>query len=87
MVKENDSLFAKFPSKTLWLNPVHPNVFDTYYVMDDKVEAKYKDTSINFLIDVEGEISGSEIKLERTLDPIRFNRVPLEINLADQAKL
>lgn len=87
VVVKNDSLFAKFPSKTLWFNPVHPNVFDTYYVMDDKVEAKYKDTSINFLIDVEGEISGSEIKLERTLDPIRFNRVPLETNLVDQAKL
>ena len=63
------------------------NVFDTYYVMDDKVEAKYKDTSINFLIDVEGEISGSEIKLERTLDPIVFNRTPLKENSISEVKL
>ena len=87
VVKENDSLFAKFPSKTLWLNPVHPNVFETFYVIDDKVEAKYKDTSINFSTTIEGEISGSEIKLERTLDPIVFKRRPLEKEPTNQAKL
>lgn len=78
VVKENDSLFAKFPSKTQWLNPVHPNVFDTYYVLDDKVQAQYKDTSINFLTNVKGKITGLEMKLERTLDPIVFNRVPFK---------
>ena len=80
-------MFAKFPSKTLWLNPVHPNVFETYYVIDDKVQAQYKDTSINFSTTIEGEISGSEIKLERTLDPIRFNRVPLKTKPTNQSKL
>tara|TARA_R110001632_G_scaffold65_10_gene280 strand:+ start:5495 stop:7033 length:1539 start_codon:yes stop_codon:yes gene_type:complete len=83
VVVKNDSLFAKFPSKKLWLNPVHPNVFDTYYVIDDKVEATYKDTSINFLINVKGKIAGLEMKLERTLDPIVFNRVPLKTEPTD----
>ena len=87
VVKENDSLFAKFPSKTLWLNPVHPNVFDTYYFIDNKVEAKYKDTSIIFSTTIDGEISGSEIKLERTLDPIKFSRTPLKTKPTDQVKL
>lgn len=78
VVVKNDSLFAKFPSKTLWLNSMHPNVFDTYYFIDNKVQAKYKDTSINFLINVKGKITGLEMKLERTLDPIVFNRVPFK---------
>ncbi|MCK0179262.1 serine hydrolase [Flavobacteriaceae bacterium S0862] len=78
VIKENDSLFAKFPSKTQWLNPVHPNVFETFYVIDDKVQAQYKDTSINFLTNVKGNITGLEMKLERTLDPIVFNRVPFK---------
>ncbi|MGK0413818.1 MAG: CubicO group peptidase (beta-lactamase class C family) [Polaribacter sp.] len=86
VVVKNDSLFAKFPSKKQWLNPVHPNVFDTYYVIDEKVEAQYKDTSINFLINVNGKITGLEMKLERTLDPIKFSRTPFETNLANQAK-
>ena len=87
VVTKNDSLFAKFPSKKLWLNPVHPNVFETFYFIDNKVVAKYQDKSINFITNMKGEISGLKIKLERTLDPIIFNREPLETNLADQAKL
>lgn len=87
IVVKNDSLFAKFPSKNQWLNPVHPNVFETFYVIDDKVEAKYKDTSINFLINVNGKISGLEMKLERTLDPIVFSRTPLKENSISEVKL
>jgi len=73
VVKGNDSLYAKFPSKTLWLNPAHPNVFETYYVIDDKVETEDQDNSIKFITDFEGEITGLEVALERRLDPIIFN--------------
>lgn len=86
VVVKNDSLFAKFPSKTLWLNPVHPNVFDTYYVIDDKVQAQYKDTSINFSTSIEGIISGLEMELERTLDPIVFERTLFKTNQTSTAK-
>lgn len=87
VVKENDSLFVKLPSKTLWLNPVHPNVFETYNVIDNIVESKYQDRSINFMTNFEGEIFGLKIELERRLDPIVFNRVPLKTEPTDKAKL
>ena len=87
VVKENDSLFAKFPLKTLWLNPVHPNVFETYYFIDNKVEAKDQDNSINFLTTFEGDISGLKIELERKLDPIIFSRKPIKRESTDQVKL
>ena len=34
-------LFAKFPLKTLWLNPIHPNVFEAFYFIDNQVDEKY----------------------------------------------
>ena len=71
-------MYAEFPLKTLWLNPVHPNVFETYNVIDNKVKSKYQDKSINFTTNFEGEISGLKIELERRLDSIIFNRVPLK---------
>ncbi|WP_034061630.1 serine hydrolase, partial [Lacinutrix jangbogonensis] len=83
VVVENDSLFAKFPLKTLWLNPIHPNVFETFNFIDNKVYAKYQDESINFMTNFEGEITGLKMELERRLDPIEFKRVPLKIELMD----
>jgi CubicO group peptidase (beta-lactamase class C family) len=87
VVTKNDSLFAIFPSKTLWLNPVYPNVFETFNFIDDKVEAKYQDKSINFMTNMKGEVTALKIELERTLDPIVFKRAPLKTELTDQAKL
>ena len=78
VIIKNDSLYAEFPVKTLWLNPVHPSVFETYYVIDNKVETKYQDNSIHFISDFEGKIIGLEVAMERRLDPIVFNRVPLK---------
>lgn len=74
---KNDSLLAVFPLKTVWLNPVHPSVFETYFVVDDKVETKDQDDSIKFITDFEGEITGLEIGIERKLDPIVFSRAAL----------
>lgn len=76
IVKE-DSLYAVFPLKKLWLNPVHPNVFDTYHVVDSKVEIKDQDNSMSFRTDFEGTITGLEIAIERRLDPIVFKRAAL----------
>lgn len=87
VVKENDSLYAKFPSKKLWLNPTHPNVFETYYVNENKVETNDQDNSIKFFTDFEGQITGLEVALERRLDPIAFNRVPLKAESTSQDKL
>ncbi len=77
VVIENGSLFAKFPSKKLWLNTVQEDVFDTYYVLDGKVETKYKDKTIRFMTTVEGDVSGLSIGLERTLKPIVFRKKSL----------
>jgi len=82
VITRNDSLFAKFPEYTQWLNPIHPNVFETFYVLDNRVDPHSKGKSIKFVTNFEDKISGSEIKLERALDPINFNRTPLKTDLA-----
>ena len=87
VIIKNDSLYAEFPIKTLWLNPVHPSVFETYYVIDNKVETKYQDNSIHFISDFEGKIIGLEVAMERRLDPIFFSREALIAEATDQAKL
>ena len=80
-------MFAKFPAYTQWLNPIHPNVFETFYVFDGKVDTTSKGKSVKFVTNFEDKISGSEIKLERTLDPIIFNRTPSEGNLAFKSNM
>ena len=86
VIVRNDSLFANFPAYTQWLNPIHPNVFETFYVLDDQVDPQSKGKSIKFVTNFEDKISGSEIKLESTLDPIAFDRSPLERELAAKNK-
>jgi hypothetical protein len=83
IITKNDSLFAKFPEYTQWLNPVHPNVFETYYVISDQVDLESQGRSIQFITDFKDNISGSKIKLERTLDPIAFDRTPLKNSITD----
>lgn len=87
VIVKNDSLIAEFPLKTLWLNPVHPNVFETYYVVENEVETKEQDNSIKFTTDFEGTITGLEVALERRLDPIVFIRTPLKTQATRQGKL
>lgn len=86
VITKNDSLFAQFPEYTQWLNPIHPNVFETYYVLD-QLDLESQGKSIKFVTDFKDNISGSEIKLERTLNPIIFNRVSLKTEPTDKAKL
>lgn len=76
---KNDSLFAVYPLKKVWLNPVHPGVFDTYSVVNGKVETEVQDDSIKFNSDFKGKIIGLEIGIERKLDPIVFSRDALII--------
>jgi CubicO group peptidase (beta-lactamase class C family) len=87
VVIENDSLFAKLPLETLWLNPVNPNLFETYYVIDNQAKTKHQGRSLNFTTNLEGKISGLEMELERTLDPILFNRTPLKTNSTKEENL
>lgn len=87
VISRNDSLFAKFPAYTQWLNPIHPNVFETFYVLDNQVDPQSKGKSIKFVTNFEDKISGAEIKLERTLEPIAFDRTPLEKSLAIKSNM
>ena len=63
--------------QTLWLNPVQPSVFETYYVVENKVETKDQDNNIKFNTGFEGKITGLEVAIERRLDPTKFIRTPL----------
>ena len=87
IIVKNDSLFAEFPGFTQWLNPIHPNVFDSYYVLDNEVDVESQGKSIKYITDFDNKITGLEIPLERTLDPIVFNRTPFQSNPIIEANM
>jgi hypothetical protein len=87
VITKNDSLFAEFPEYTQWLNPIHPNVFESYYVFNNQVDSQSQGRSIKYITDFDNKITGLEIALERTLDPIAFNRTPSHTNLTSEANI
>ncbi|MEA1876107.1 MAG: serine hydrolase [Bacteroidota bacterium] len=86
---QNDSLFAQMPKMKLWLKHYHYDVFMPYEVKDIGIDTT--DNSglmVNFFSNNAGEIAGSKINLEATLDPIEFKLEPkaAEIDLAQLEK-
>ena len=87
VVVENDSLYAKFPLETLWLNPTHPNVFESYYIENKLVKSQSKGRGIIFRTNLKGDVTALEINFEPTISPIVFKRSPLKITNANTASL
>jgi len=83
-ISEDDGdLYAEFPLYKYLLKHLRFDVFELYEVKDEKdgEEKKEVDTSgdavttFNFNTDIEGYISGLNVKIEPSIDPITFTRV------------
>ena len=86
---KGDSLFAQFALMKFWLKHYHYDVFETYLVEDDGIDASEpSDLRINFSTNNTGEISGLAVKFEAALDPLEFKHTPvgIEVDIATLQK-
>lgn len=82
---QNDSLFLKTTELTFYLKHYHYDVFGDYLVEDGKVDTTdTEQTKFNFRTNVAGDISGLEVLLEPTLDPLFFKRTPTSIEVDEE---
>lgn len=74
---KNDSLFAKFPIKKLFLKHYHYDIFEPFEVTKKGIDtSETGPIRFNFETNDAGEIASVKIKTEATLDPIKFKRTP-----------
>lgn len=78
---QNDSLFATFPIKKMFLSHKHYDVFKPYLIEGGKIDSV---SDLEFLFNFQtnnlGDIVAAKLKLEPTLDDIIFKRSPNRIN-------
>ncbi|MEE9363476.1 MAG: serine hydrolase [Cellulophaga sp.] len=80
--KEQDSLFAQFKLKNLYLKHYHYDVFQVFEVKNKKVDTvETIPLKFNFITSEVGEIGSIKIKIEQLLDPLEFKRVLDEIEV------
>ncbi|MBN7812233.1 serine hydrolase [Algoriphagus sp. H41] len=73
----NDSLWAQFTRERTYLSHTHYDVFALYPVTNGKVDTTSAvGFNVNFQTNDLGDISGADLKVEPTLDPIFFGRSP-----------
>ncbi|MCG1035918.1 serine hydrolase [Polaribacter sargassicola] len=82
---QNDSLFAHFTIKKMYLSHKHYDVFIPYIIEDNKLDT-ISDLGIyfNFQTNNLGDISSTKLKLEPTLDDIIFKRTPEEVDITKE---
>jgi len=86
LVLENDSLFAKFPLKKLWLRHYHYDIFEQFEVTKTGIDtAQTSELRFNFRTNDTGDISTLNVKLEAALDPLEFKRTPVSIDVDKDA--
>lgn len=77
LLVERDSLFAQFPLTKLWLRHYHYNVFEPFEVEKSGIDTtETPELRFNFMTNNAGEIASLQVKIEPTLDPIKFKRTP-----------
>lgn len=82
---KNDSLFAQFPVKKLYLKHYHYDVFEPFEVTKSGIDTtESSPIRINFETNDSGEISFAKIKMEATLDAIKFKRSPNTIEVSKE---
>src|SRR5690606_2618912 len=82
----NDSLFANFKRKKLYLKHYHYDVFEPYEVTKTGIDTTNSGTMrLNFAIGDGGNIIQVALKVEAALDPIVFKRTPniIDVSTAD----
>ena len=81
ITNRGDSLFAVFPLTKLWLKHYHYDIFEPFEVKDTGIDTTgfiNGNFRFNFSTNNTGEISGLDVKLEPTIDPIIFDRQPIK---------
>lgn len=76
VIAENDSLFACFPLKKLYLKHYHYDVFEPFEVTDSGVDSTGVGIQFNFETSNSGEISLVKMNTESAIDPIEFKHYP-----------
>ncbi|WP_282135561.1 serine hydrolase [Seonamhaeicola maritimus] len=82
---ENDSLFAEFKLKKLYLKHFHYDVFQPFEVTKTGIDTTGSSPlRFNFDTNDAGDISLVNIKGEATLDPFEFKRTPKTIDVSSE---
>jgi len=83
ITNQNDSLFAKFKLKTLYLAHLHYDVFEPFEVTKTGIDtSEAGGVKFNFSVNDLGDVSSVKMKLEGALDhPIEFKHTPNIIEL------
>ncbi|MEA1897657.1 MAG: DUF3471 domain-containing protein, partial [Bacteroidota bacterium] len=77
LLVERDSLFAQFPLTKLWLRHHHYDIFVPFEVEKSGIDTtETSELRFNFTTNNAGEIASLQVKVEPTLDPIKFKRTP-----------
>lgn len=82
IVNKNDSLYVKLPLKKFWLKHYHYDVFRPLEVKTTGIDTTEQiQLKFNFTSNDAGDISGLNVKMEPTLDPLFFKRTPQIVEL------
>lgn len=74
---EEDSLYAILPVNKYWLKHFHYDVFEPFEVSEEGINTtEHTQLYFNFTTNTVGDISGVNIKMEPTLDPLFFKHKP-----------
>ncbi|MFN3755138.1 serine hydrolase [Flavobacterium sp.] len=86
IANENDSLFANFKFKKLYLRHTHYDIFEPFEVHKKVIDTTDSggNTRFNFATNESGEIASVKIKLEAMLDPIEFKHKPSTIKVSKE---
>lgn len=85
LVLKNDSLFANFGVHTAYLEHFHYNIFSPMQIKHGKAtKDELIGSKFNFLTSDIGDIDAVLISFEAGLDPIKFTRTPLVIDVTEE---
>lgn len=79
---KKDSLFARFPYVTWYLDREDYDIFSPYDAADTVIDANSKSNiRLQFLMNNSGDIDQLSFSFDPSGDPVIFNRVPQQLNL------
>ncbi|MDT8400761.1 MAG: serine hydrolase [Bacteroidales bacterium] len=81
LVLSNDSLYALLSLNKFFLRHYHYDVFECFEVTETGIDTTGQMQLFNFTTGTNGDISGVNIKMEPTLDPLTFKRTPEIVDL------
>lgn len=82
LVLVRDSLFAKFPLDSNYLEHYHYDVFQPHNIEDGVIDTTKSPVLLSFTTNTAGDIDGVTIPVEPTLDAMKFKRTPKTIEVA-----